>query len=89
MTKQNQVFPVVPKSAAKLIDGIDIHVGDTLVKAEKSVRNLGVYLDRHLDMKLQISKTISVCHFQLRHLSQINRFLPRVTKERVVNAMIV
>ncbi|KAK2170452.1 hypothetical protein NP493_1152g00011 [Ridgeia piscesae] len=44
--------------------------------------------DRHLDIKKQVSQTISACSFYLRNIKQISRFLPRSTKERVVNATI-
>ena len=39
-------------------------------------------------MKKQVSQTISACSFYLRNINQISRFLPRPTKERVVNAII-
>ena len=39
-------------------------------------------------MKKQVSQTISACSFYLRNVNHISRFLPRQTKERVVNAII-
>ncbi|KAK2183182.1 hypothetical protein NP493_321g03006 [Ridgeia piscesae] len=39
-------------------------------------------------MKKQVSQTISACSFYLRTINNISRFLPRPTKERVVNAII-
>ncbi|KAK2175519.1 hypothetical protein NP493_721g01022 [Ridgeia piscesae] len=42
----------------------------------------------HLDTKKQVSQTISACSFYLRNINQISRFLPRPTKEHVVNAII-
>ncbi|KAK2172308.1 hypothetical protein NP493_970g00008 [Ridgeia piscesae] len=39
-------------------------------------------------MKKQASQTISACSFYMRNINQIIRFLPRPTKERVVNAII-
>ena len=35
-----------------------------------------------------MSQTISVCSFYLRNINHISRFLPRQTKERLVNAII-
>ena len=43
----------------------------------------------HLDMKKQVSQTISACSFYLRNINKITCFLPSPTKERVVNAIII
>ncbi|KAK2185440.1 hypothetical protein NP493_236g02005 [Ridgeia piscesae] len=40
-------------------------------------------------MKKQVSQTMSACSFYLRNINHISRFLPRQTKERVVNAIII
>ncbi|KAK2181141.1 hypothetical protein NP493_409g02030 [Ridgeia piscesae] len=45
-------------------------------------------MSEHIDMKKQVSQTISACSFYLRNINHISRFLPRPTKERVVNAII-
>ena len=83
---KTQYLPIVPKSAAALVDGSVIRVGVSTSTASRCVRNLGVFIDRHLDMKKQVSQTISACSFYLRHINQISRFLPKPTKERIVNA---
>ena len=77
-----------PKSAAALIDGSVIRVGVSTITALRCVRNIGVFIDRHLDMKKHVSQTVSACSFYIRHINQISRFLPKPTKERVVNAII-
>ena len=76
------------KSAATLVDGSVIRVGVFTITASRCVRNLGVFFDRHLDMKKQMSQTVSACSFYLRHINQISRFLSKPTKERVFNANI-
>ena len=51
---KTQYLPIVPKSAARLLDGINvIRIGDNTVTAATTVRNLGVHFDRHLDMNSQ------------------------------------
>ena len=81
-------LPIVPKFAAALVDGNVIRVGVSTITASQCVRNIGVFIVRHLDMKKQVSQTVSACSFYLRHINQISRFLPKPTKERVVNATI-
>ena len=63
-------------------------VGVAIITASRRVQCLGVCIDRHLDMKKKVSQTISACSFYLRNINQSSHFLPRPTKERVVNAII-
>ena len=85
---KTQYLRIAPKSTAALVDGSVIRVGVSTVTASRCVLNLGVFIDRHLDMKKQMSQTVSACSFYLRHINQISRFLPKPTKERIVNATI-
>ena len=82
---KTQYLPIVPKSADAIVDESVIRVGVATITASLCVQCLGVCIDRHLDMKRQMSQTISACSFYLRNINQISRFLPRPTKERVVN----
>ena len=86
---KTQYLPIVPKSAAWLLDEVNaIRIGDDTVTAATTVRNLGVYFDHHLDMNSQISHVISACSYHLRNINHISRYLPTTTKERVINALI-
>ena len=85
---KTQYLPIVPKSADAIVDKSVIRVGMATTTASLCVQCLGVCIDRHLDMKKQVSQTISVCSFYLRNINHISRFLPRPTKERIVNAII-
>ena len=87
---KTQYLPIVPKSATRLLDGINvIRIGDNTVTAATTVRNLGVHFDRHLDMNSQTSHVISACSYHLRNINHISRYLPTTTKERVINALII
>ena len=85
---KTQYLPTAPKSAAALVDGSVILIGVSTITASRCVRNLGVFIERHQDMKKQVSQTDSACSFYLRHINQNSRFLPKPTKELVVNAII-
>ena len=87
---KTQYLPIVPKCAAALVDGNVIPVGVSTITASRCVRNIGVFIDRHLYVKKQVSQTVSACSFYLRHINQISLLLypnPQL-KERVVNAII-
>ena len=54
---KTEYLSVVPKSAAVLIDGSVISLGDFTITASESVHSVGVVIDRHLGFKKQ---TLSV-----------------------------
>ena len=85
---KTQYLPIVPKSADAIVDKSVIRVGMATITASLCVQCVCVCIDRHLDMKKQVSQIISDCSFYLRNINHISRFLPRPTKERVVNAII-
>ena len=56
---KTQYLPTAPKSAAALVDGSVIRVGVSTITASRCVRNFGIFIDRQLYMKKQVSQTIS------------------------------
>ena len=83
-----QFLPIVPKSADAIVDKSVIRVGVVTITASLCIQCICVCIDRHIDMKNQVSQTIGACSFYLHKINQISRFLPRPTTERVVNAII-
>ena len=81
-------MPVVPRSAVHLLEGLTISIGEVRVSAVKNVRNLGAYLDCHLDMSHNVAILLKSCYFHVYHIGQILKFLPRKTIKRGVSAMI-
>ena len=89
INSKTQYLPIVPKSAAWLLDEVNvIRIGDNTVTAATTVRNLDVHFDHHLYMNPHISHVISACSYHLRNINHISRYLPTTTKERVINALI-
>ena len=72
---KTQYVPIVPKSADAIVDKSVIRVGVVTVTASRCAQCLGVCIDRHLDMKKQVSQTTIACSFYLRNINQISRFL--------------
>ena len=67
---KTQYLPIAPKSAAALVDSSVIFVVVSTITASRCVRNLGVFTYRHLDMKKQVSQTISACSFYVHQSNQ-------------------
>ena len=61
------------KSADSIVDKSVIRVGMATITASLCVQCLCVCIDRHLDMKKQVSQTISACSFYLRNINHIGR----------------
>ena len=64
-----------------LIDGLHI-------TPVKSVRDLGVYIDADLSMRMHVQKTVSCCFAAIRQLRQIRRSVPSSTFQKLVVAMV-
>ena len=77
---KTECLPVVPKSLAALIDGTVIQVGDFTITTSPCVQNIGVFIDRNLEMEKHVSHTVSALTFYLCHINQISLFLPIMTK---------
>ncbi|KAK2161140.1 hypothetical protein NP493_1601g00026 [Ridgeia piscesae] len=73
---KTQYLPIVPKYADAIVDKSVIRVGEATITASLCVQCLGVCIDRHIDMKKQVSQTISACSFYLRNINHITAFLP-------------
>ena len=78
---KSEFMPVVPRSAAHLLEGLTIIIGEVRISAMKNVRNLGAYLDCHLDMSHNVVILLKSCYFHMYHIGQIRNFLPRKTIE--------
>ena len=86
--QKTDFLPIMPVSAKKSINKLSISVGGTLIQVVDKVKNLGVYLDNHMNMSANSSEIVRCCYFHIHHIGQINKFLPRQTRERVVNALV-
>ena len=85
---KSEILAVIRRHKTNMTEGLRVRVGSDYVTAVRHVKNLGVYLDRHLDVTTQVSRTISTCSLHMRNIAQIQRYLTRPTTDRVVNALI-
>jgi len=61
-----------------------MHLSKPLIK----FKNLGVCLDNHMTMSPNTSEIVRCCYFHIHHIGQINTFLRRQTRDRVVNTLV-
>jgi len=58
------------------------------VSTVKSVRDLGIYIDADLSMRMHVKKKVSCCFAVLRQLRQIRRYVPTSTFQKLVVALV-
>lgn len=65
-----------------------ITIGKSNIALASSVRDLGVMLDRHLDMRTHINQLCRSASFSLRRVGQVRRYLDTATTEKLTHALI-
>ena len=65
-----------------------IQVGDEKIQPKSSARNLGVIIDQCLDLTDHVKKICASCHYHLRNIAKIRRYLSDETSEILVHAFI-
>ena len=79
------------KTKLKMLDPADLSLslGSTTVEPVVSVRNLGVYMDNEMNMRIHIGKICSAYYFHLRRLRQLQHIVSKATMQRLVSAFIL
>jgi len=63
--------------------------GSSVVQSCEAVRDLGVWFDSELSMKIHISRVVSICYYHLRRLRQLQHCLSQSTLIMLVTSLIV
>lgn len=63
-------------------------IGDSIIDASESARNLGVIFDCRLDMKQHLKSVTSSASFAIYKIGQIRKYLDPTTTERLVHAFV-
>ena len=66
----------------------DVVVGDASIQHSSVVRNLGVYMDEHLNMKDHVTKICQSVNFHLRNIGRIRGLLDQSTTRLLVHSLI-
>lgn len=67
---------------------LTITIGDSVIKAAGSARNLGVMFDSHLNMKKHVSSVCRSAFAQLRKIGSIRKFLTDESTAQLIHAFI-
>ena len=64
------------------------HVGDTDVPAVSSARNVGVILDRKLDMLDHVKSVCKSSYVHLRNIAQVQRYLTEDATSTLIHSFV-
>ena len=73
---------------SKEINGLKIKIGDETIISSQSVRNLGVVVDSIFNMEDHITAVCKSCHFHLRNIGAIRRYLNHETAAQIIHAFV-
>ena len=64
-------------------------VGSSVVQSCEAVRDLGVWFDSELSMKIHISRVVSICYYHLRRIRQLQHCLSQSTVIMLATSLIL
>jgi len=65
-----------------------LNLGNTIVLSSESIRNLGVYFDKKLDMTYHINNICKIAFCQLRKIGEIRKYLNHDTAAKLIHAFV-
>ena len=85
---KTEVMFFASKHTLKTKDHVVIPVGDSSIKSESCVRNLGVMLDTSMSMDRQVSAVCRSAFAQLRNIGLIRQYLTSYATKSLVNGLV-
>lgn len=79
---RSSLSKIPPEFHSLTVSGITAH-------SSKSVRDLGVFLDSELQMKVHVNKLVSICYYHLRRLFQLRSVVSQDVMKHLVTALVL
>ena len=76
------------KFQLKTLSDTHIKMGSAILKPSQNVKNLGVYMDSHLNMRQQIQNTCKCANINIRKIGRIRRHLTTDSTKSLINALV-
>ena len=65
-----------------------VFLGDQCIRFSKEVKNVGVWLDRNMDLDKHVNFVVSHCYKILRDIGRVKKFMQRQHLEKIVHSVI-
>jgi hypothetical protein len=79
---------ITPARQADKVEITSIHVGDTVVTASPTAKNLGATFDNTMTQNAHVTALVKSCNYQLRLIGQARRYLTHNATEKVIHAFV-
>ena len=86
--EKTEVVVMGLKNMLHKLPNIHIHIGDESVDPTDSVKNIGVIMDKHLNMKEHILAACRTANFHIYNIGRICRYLSRDAHEKLIHAFV-
>ena len=77
-----------PHAHSKIISDLNLHVGNSVMKPSKSIKNLGVIIDKNLNVESQVPNICKSTHFHLRNIGSISFYLSDPSANQLVHSFL-
>ena len=85
---KTEILHVFSNLSRNLPSTPEVKVGNSTILPQGQVKDLGVFFDKHMNLKSHISSICSSASFALRNIGKIRKHLDRATTERLVHAFV-
>ena len=88
-TDKTEILLFCPKELSEevIIKGVILD-NEECIRFSDEVKNVGIWLDMHLNFNMQINKTVSHCHKLIKDIWKIRSILSKENTEKLVHSMI-
>ena len=86
---KTKILVLAPPTLASSINIHGTFLDEGCIRFVDCAKNLGVWLDQHLNLKTHIQKVVSSCYIILREISKIKSFLPKEALNTLVTSLVL
>jgi hypothetical protein len=86
--QKTEYLPIISSRLESSLRVLPLQVGTTSIEPSTVVRNLGVMMDRHLNMQAHISHVCRTCYFHLRNIGRIRKCLTKESAATLVHSLV-
>jgi hypothetical protein len=85
---KTELIVFTPKQKQHLFSDIKVTIGGCSISPKPHVKNLGVVFDKHLAMDKHVNTISRTCHYHLRNIGRIRRYLTNDACRTVVQSLV-
>jgi hypothetical protein len=86
--EKTEVVVIGSKNMLPKLPTINVHIGEKSISPSDSARNIGVIMDKYMNMKEHVMSTCKAAHFHLFKISRIRQYLTREACEKLIHAFV-